>query len=37
MFRVLRTVYDSDGRAVEVQNSIAASDRHRFCCEVDMS
>lgn len=37
VFRVLRTVYDSEGRPVEVQDSIAAADRHSFRYEVDMS
>jgi GntR family transcriptional regulator len=37
VFRVLRTVYDSEDRPVEVQDSVAAADRHRFRYEVDMS
>jgi GntR family transcriptional regulator len=37
VFRILRTVYDSDGQAVEVQDSVAAGDRHTFCFEVNMS
>ena len=37
VLRVLRTVYDSEGRPVEVQDSIAAADRHTFRYEVDMS
>lgn len=37
VFRILRTVYDSDGQPVEVQDSVAAGDRHTFCFEVDMS
>jgi GntR family transcriptional regulator len=37
VFRILRTVYDSDGQPVEVQDSLAAGDRHTFCFEVDMS
>lgn len=37
VFRILRTVYDTEGQPVEVQDSIAASDRHRFRYEVDMS
>jgi len=37
VFRVLRTVYDSEGRPVEVQDSVAAADRHTFRYEVDMS
>lgn len=36
VFRILRTVYDSDGQPVEVQDSVAAGDRHTFCFEVDM-
>ena len=36
VFRILRTVYDSEGQAVEVQDSLAAGDRHGFCYEVDM-
>ena len=35
--RVLRTIYDSDGRPVEVQETIAAGDRHEFRYEVDMT
>ena len=34
--RILRTVYDSDSRAVEVQDSVAAADKHRFRYEVAM-
>jgi GntR family transcriptional regulator len=37
VFRVLRTVYDSEGQSVEVQDSVAAADRHTFRYEVDMS
>lgn len=37
VFRILRTVYDSGGQPVEVQDSLAAGDRHTFCFEVDMS
>lgn len=37
VFRVLRTVYDSDDRPVEVQDSICDTARHRFRYEVDMS
>jgi GntR family transcriptional regulator len=37
VFRVLRTVYDSGGHPVEVQDSVAAADRHMFRYEVDMS
>ena len=36
VFRVLRTVYDSENRPVEVQETIAAADRHGFRYEVDM-
>jgi GntR family transcriptional regulator len=34
--RVLRTIYDSEGRPVEVQDTVAAADRHRFRYEVNM-
>jgi len=34
--RVLRTVYDSDDRPVEVQDSVVASDRHEFRYEERM-
>jgi GntR family transcriptional regulator len=37
VFRVLRTVYDSEDRPVEVQDSICDTARHRFRYEVDMS
>jgi GntR family transcriptional regulator len=36
IFRILRTVYDSEGQPIEVQDSVAAGDRHTFCFEVDM-
>ena len=36
VFRVLRTVYDSAGQPVEVQDSVAPGDRHTFYFEVDM-
>jgi GntR family transcriptional regulator len=36
VFRILRTVYDADGRPVEVQDSVAAADRHQFRYEVEM-
>jgi GntR family transcriptional regulator len=36
VFRILRTVYDSEGRPVEVQDSVAAADRHGFRYEVEM-
>jgi hypothetical protein len=34
--RVLRTVYDSEGRSVEVQDSVVAADRHEFRYEEQM-
>jgi GntR family transcriptional regulator len=34
--RVLRTVYDADGAPVEVQETIAAADKHQFRYEVKM-
>ncbi|MGH3932759.1 MAG: GntR family transcriptional regulator [Pseudonocardiaceae bacterium] len=34
--RVLRTIYDSEGAPLEVQDSVAAADRHEFRYEVDM-
>jgi GntR family transcriptional regulator len=34
--RTLRTVYDVDGRAVEVQDTVAAADKHQFRYEVRM-
>jgi GntR family transcriptional regulator len=34
--RVLRTVYDSDGVAVEVQDTVAAADKHQLRYEVTM-
>jgi GntR family transcriptional regulator len=37
VFRVLRTVYDTEDRPVEVQDSICDAARHRFRYEVDMS
>jgi len=36
VLRVLRTVLDSEGRPVEVQDTVAAADRHTFRYEVDM-
>jgi hypothetical protein len=36
VFRVLRTVYDTEGRPLEVQDSLAAADRHQFRYEVEM-
>jgi GntR family transcriptional regulator len=35
-FRVLPTVYGAEGRPLEVQDSVAAADRHEFRYEVDM-
>lgn len=35
--RVLRTIYDTDGQPVEVQETVAAADRHEFHYEVDMT
>jgi GntR family transcriptional regulator len=37
VFAVLRTVYDSEGRPLEVQASVAAADRHEFRYEVEMT
>ena len=34
--RILRTVYDSEGAAVEVQDTVAAADKHQFRYEVTM-
>ncbi len=34
--RILRTIYDVDDMPLEVQESIAAADRHEFRYEVDM-
>jgi GntR family transcriptional regulator len=34
--RTLRTVYDAQGRAVEVQDTVAAADKHQFRYEVTM-
>jgi GntR family transcriptional regulator len=34
--RILRTVYDSQGEAVEVQDTVAAADKHQFRYEVAM-
>lgn len=36
VFRILRTVHDSDGHPVEVQDSVAAADKHTFRYETDM-
>jgi GntR family transcriptional regulator len=35
VFRILRTVYDTEGRPLEVQDSIAAADQHNFRYEVE--
>ena len=37
VIRVIRTVYDTEGRPVEVQDTIAAADRHEFQYEVSMT
>jgi GntR family transcriptional regulator len=34
--RLLRTVYDSRDEPVEVQDTIAAADRHQLSYEVDL-
>jgi GntR family transcriptional regulator len=34
--RILRTVYDSNGDSVEVQDTVAAADKHQFRYEVTM-
>jgi len=34
--RVLRTIYDTDDYPLEVQDSVAAADRHEFRYEVSM-
>jgi GntR family transcriptional regulator len=36
VFRVLRTVYDAQSQPLEVQDSVAAADRHEFRYEVEM-
>ncbi|MEV6860640.1 UTRA domain-containing protein [Streptosporangium subroseum] len=36
VIRILRTVYDSENRPLEVHGSIAASDSHEFRYEVKM-
>jgi GntR family transcriptional regulator len=36
VFRILRTVYDSEERPVEMQDSVAAADKHSFRYETDM-
>jgi len=36
VFRILRTFYDTEGRPLEVQDSVAAADRHNFRYEVGM-
>jgi GntR family transcriptional regulator len=35
--RILRTVYDAEGRPLEVQDTVAAADRHAFRYEVSMT
>jgi GntR family transcriptional regulator len=37
VIRVLRTFYDTDGRPLEVQDTVAAADRHEFRYEVSMT
>jgi GntR family transcriptional regulator len=36
VFQILRTVYDAEDRPVEVQDTVAAAERHGFRYEVDM-
>ena len=36
VFRILRTVYDTEGRPLEVQDSVAAADQHNFRYEVEI-
>jgi GntR family transcriptional regulator len=36
VLRILRTVYDSEGRPVEVQDTVAAADKHQLRYEVQM-
>jgi GntR family transcriptional regulator len=36
VFRVLRTIYDSENQPVEVQETVAAANRHQFRYEVDL-
>jgi GntR family transcriptional regulator len=36
VFRILRTVYDTEDRPLEVQDSVAVADRHNFRYEVEM-
>ncbi len=35
--RILRTVYDTEDRPLEVQDTLAAADRHTFRYEVTMT
>jgi GntR family transcriptional regulator len=35
--RILRTVYDTEDRPLEVQDTLAAADRHAFRYEVAMT
>ena len=37
VIRVVRTVYDTEGRPVEVQDTIAAADRHEFQYEESLA
>jgi GntR family transcriptional regulator len=34
--RVIRTIYDSDDNPIEVEDTVAAADRHSFRYEVSM-
>jgi len=36
VFRILRTAHDTEGRPLEVQDSVAAADRHNFLYEIEM-
>ncbi len=36
VIQVLRTIYDTEGTPLELQDSVAAADRHEFRYEVDM-
>ncbi len=37
IMRAVATVYDTKGRPVEVQDTVAAADRHEFQYEVSMA
>jgi len=37
VIQVLRTFYDTDGKPLEVQDTVAAADRHKFRYEVSMA